>query len=69
MSTSPGPRPVWSTGDIAKRLGVGAEQARRIANRDDFPDPLFTHGTARFWGIADVEQWIREHRPEKTDTS
>jgi hypothetical protein len=56
---------VWSTGDIAERLGVGVEQARRIVNRPDFPGPLFRHGLARFWGIEDAERWIAEHRPDK----
>ncbi|KQC39237.1 AlpA family transcriptional regulator [Frankia sp. ACN1ag] len=63
--SSADPRPVWTTRDLAERLGVGAEQGRRIANRADFPPPLFMHGVTRFWGIDDVEQWITEHRPDK----
>jgi hypothetical protein len=56
---------VWTTSDIAERLGVGPEQGRRIANRSDFPLPRFLHGVTRFWAIDDVETWIKEHRPDR----
>ncbi len=62
------PEPLWTTADIAKRLGVSQERARQIANTDHFPAPRFRHGLARFWTIDDVEQWITEHRPDKPAT-
>ncbi|MEX5712756.1 DNA-binding protein [Parafrankia sp. FMc6] len=58
------PRPVWTTADIAKRLGVSAERARQLTHQPDFPPPAFTHGMARFWTIGDVEQWITKYRPD-----
>ncbi len=59
------PEPLWTTTDIAQRLGVSPAWARRLANSDDFPAPRFRHGLARFWTIDDVEAWIAEHRPDK----
>lgn len=60
---APEPIELWTTADIARRLGISQERARQLANGDDFPAPSFRHGLRRFWTIDDVEAWIAEHRP------
>jgi hypothetical protein len=60
------PEPLWTTADIARRLGLSQERARQIANSGGFPPPRFRHGLARFWVVADIEAWIAEHRPERS---
>ncbi len=61
----PEPVPLWTTSDVARRLGVSQERARQLANRPGFPAPSYRHGPSRFWLISDVERWIAEHRPDK----
>jgi predicted DNA-binding transcriptional regulator AlpA len=56
-----------NTSAIAERLGVSREWVRRLADRDDFPDPIQQVGRMRLWRSSDVERWIAENRPEKAD--
>jgi hypothetical protein len=64
----PEPVPLWTTADIARRLGLSQERARQLANSESFPTPSFRHGPSRFWLEDDVEAWIREHRPDQADS-
>lgn len=56
---------LYTTGDIADRLGVGRQQAYVLSRRRTFPEPWeeWSDGSA-VWLAADVEEWIRTHRPE-----
>ncbi|WBB82586.1 hypothetical protein O7606_02290 [Micromonospora sp. WMMD882] len=43
--------------------GVSRARAGVIASRRDFPQPYQTLRMGQVWLRADVETWIREHRP------
>lgn len=61
-------RKLWTTGDIAKRLGVTRQYALNITNdrRKHFPEPFDTlPGGVQVWLIEDVQEWIAAH-PEVT---
>lgn len=55
--------PLWTTGDIAKKLGITTERARQLSHRPDFPAPVQTVRHFRLWRVTDVEGWIARHRP------
>ncbi|MFG3710151.1 helix-turn-helix transcriptional regulator [Micromonospora sp. NPDC047730] len=57
------PRYLYGRGEIARRLGVSRQRAAEIIDRPDFPAPYDVLGMGAVWQIADVEAWIREHRP------
>lgn len=57
------PRHLYGRGEIARRLGVSRQRAAEIIDRADFPAPYDVLGMGAVWRIADVEAWIREHRP------
>jgi len=62
------PRKLYTTGDIADRLGVSRQRALQIANdrREDFPDPFDTlPGGVQVWLISEVEAWIHTNRPDR----
>jgi predicted DNA-binding transcriptional regulator AlpA len=63
-------RKLWTSGDVADRLGVSRQRALQIANdrREDFPAPFDElPGRIQVWLITDVEAWIAEHRPALND--
>ncbi|MDW5329836.1 hypothetical protein [Plantactinospora sp. KLBMP9567] len=54
--------------DVAEMLGgVSRTRATEITNRKTFPAPIDTvaSGKVRVWNRADVDAWIREHRPSQ----
>ncbi|TCJ32166.1 DNA-binding protein [Parafrankia sp. BMG5.11] len=55
--------PLWTTGDIAEKLGVTTERARQLSHRPDFPKPVQQARHYRFWRASDVQAWIARHRP------
>lgn len=55
--------PLWTTGDIAKRLGITTERARQLSHRTDFPEPVQTVRHFRLWRASEVQGWIARHRP------
>lgn len=60
-------RKLWTTGDIADRLGLTRQRANQLVNdrRQEFPAPFDTlPGSVQVWLITDVEAWIGKHRPE-----
>jgi predicted DNA-binding transcriptional regulator AlpA len=61
-------RKLWTTGDIAKRLGVTRQYALQIVNdrRRAFPEEFDTlPGRVQVWLIEDVEDWIaRNPQPQ-----
>lgn len=54
---------LWSTSDIARRLGVSRERARQLIASADFPAHEHETGRTRLWNPDLVERWIAEHRP------
>lgn len=62
------PRRLYTTGEIADRLGVSRQRALQIANdrRENFPEPFDTlPGGVQVWLIEPVEKWIMGHRPDR----
>lgn len=49
--------------EIAQRLGVGKSYARELALRKGFPDATRL-SMGLVWDAAEVEAWIRVHRPK-----
>jgi prophage regulatory protein len=59
---------LYTTGDIADRLGVTRQRAYQLANRKGFPEPFdVLAGPTPVWLIEDVEKWIAEHRHERAE--
>lgn len=55
---------LYTTGDIADRLGVTRQRAYAIANRKGFPDTYDEWpGELAVWDAAEVETWFRVNRP------
>lgn len=53
---------LYTTGDIADRLGVGRQRAYVLSRQRDFPEPYDEwDGSLAVWRVADIEAWIREH--------
>ncbi len=53
--------------EIRQRLGVSRQRAYIVINRRDFPAPWRELAMGNVWRSTDVEDWIREHRPEIAD--
>ncbi len=48
--------------------GVSRQRVYQITSRKDFPKPVATLAQGKVWRRADVERWIRERRPELSDS-
>lgn len=54
---------LWTTGDIADRLGVGRQRAYVLTRSRDFPEPYDEWpGGLAIWRVEDIEAWIRTSR-------
>lgn len=59
------PIPLMGTAEIRIRLGgISAQRVDAIAKKPTFPAPVAVLTMGRVWHRADVEAWIREHRPD-----
>jgi hypothetical protein len=56
---------LWTSKDIAERLGVSSERVRQLSHRADFPAPVGEVGHIRVWSADDIEAWITEYRPDQ----
>ncbi len=56
---------LYTTGDIAGRLGVSRQRAYAIVNRDGFPHSFDDLPGGSVWLVAEVETWIGVHRPAR----
>lgn len=59
------------TAEVAAILGVSPQQVHRLAQRDDFPEPVAELQAGRIWLKANIETWAREHadrRPGRPET-
>ncbi|MFI1991143.1 helix-turn-helix transcriptional regulator [Actinoplanes sp. NPDC020271] len=54
---------LYTTGDLAGRLGVSRQRAYAIANRDSFPESFDDLPAGSVWLVDEVEDWISVHRP------
>jgi predicted DNA-binding transcriptional regulator AlpA len=51
--------------EIRRMLGgVSRERVYQITTRQGFPLPLATLAMGKVWWLDEVEDWIREHRPD-----
>ncbi len=50
--------------EIEERLGVSRQRVQQLVSRPDWPAPYDELAMGKVWRIADVEAWIREHRPD-----
>jgi predicted DNA-binding transcriptional regulator AlpA len=56
--------------EIGKRLGgVSRERVYQITQRRTFPEPYQRLAMGFVWLAVDVEEWIRERRPELAEDS
>lgn len=55
------------TGEVRAMLGVSKQRAYQITRSKSFPDPVANLIQGPVWRRADVEGWIREHRPRQRD--
>ncbi|WP_066065580.1 AlpA family transcriptional regulator [Frankia sp. EI5c] len=53
---------LWTTADIARRLAISTERARRLCQRADFPRPVESAPFFDLWRASDVEAWLVEGR-------
>jgi prophage regulatory protein len=58
---------LMGAGEIRRRLGVSRQRAYQIITRKDFPDPYQLLEMGKVWNAADVERWIKQHRPHLDD--
>jgi len=47
--------------------GISKQRVYQITGRRGFPLPVAELAQGKVWNRADVEAWIREHRPELAD--
>jgi prophage regulatory protein len=50
--------------EIEDRLGVSRQRVHQLTSRPDWPAPYDELAMGKVWRIADVETWIRTHRPD-----
>jgi len=50
--------------EIEDRLGISRQRVQQLVARADWPEPFDELAMGKVWRIADVEAWIREHRPD-----
>jgi prophage regulatory protein len=54
---------LYTSGDIADRLGVGRQRAYTLSRQRSFPEPYDEWpGGLAVWTVADVEAWIKTSR-------
>jgi prophage regulatory protein len=52
--------------EIEERLGVSRQRVQQLIARPDWPAPYDELAMGKVWRIADVEAWVRRHRPDLT---
>lgn len=53
--------------EIADRLGVTRQRVQQLIGKSNWPEPFDVLAMGKVWWIKDVNDWIREHRPELAD--
>lgn len=60
---------LYGTSEIADRLGVTRQRAHVITRQKGFPEPYEELVMGSVWLVEDVEEWIREHRPDIAESA
>ncbi|HEY0700328.1 MAG TPA: hypothetical protein VGD43_21300 [Micromonospora sp.] len=47
--------------------GIRKQRVHVITSHRNFPEPVAVLAMGKVWLRADVEEWIRQHRPNRTD--
>lgn len=55
---------IMGPAEIQARLGISRQRTYIAINRRGFPEPRWRLKMGNVWLAADVEEWIRQHRPE-----
>jgi DNA-binding transcriptional MerR regulator len=56
----------YTTGDIAKAIGVGSSTIRAYHTRKLMPAPTGRIGTTPYWDAEDIEPWIEDRKKVPT---
>lgn len=55
--------------EIEARLGVSRQRVQQLIARPDWPKPYDELAMGKVWLIADVERWVKTHRPDEAPAS
>lgn len=55
---------LMGTAEISRRLGLSKQRTHQIVRERSFPEPAAVLTMGQVWQTADVEAWIRTHRPQ-----
>jgi prophage regulatory protein len=55
--------------EIRTLLGVSRQRAYQITQLESFPAPVAELASGGIWLAADVEDWVRVHRPDLRQAS
>jgi prophage regulatory protein len=58
---------LMGAGEIGDRLGVSRQRVQQLISKPDFPKPYDELQMGKVWRITDVEEWIRDKRPDLSD--
>jgi len=50
--------------EIAERLGVTRQRVQQLIAKPNWPEPFDVLAMGKVWWIKDIDDWIREHRPD-----
>ena len=50
--------------EIADRLGVTRQRVQQLIAKPNWPEPFDVLAMGKVWWIKDIDDWIREHRPD-----
>lgn len=50
--------------EIADRLGVSRQRVQQLTGKPNWPAPFDTLAMGKVWWVKDVEEWIRQNRPD-----
>lgn len=54
---------VYGHAELGERLRISRQRLAEITARPDFPEPIDHLRSGRVWLKADIERWIKKHRP------
>ena len=50
--------------EIADRLGVSRQRVQPLSGKANWPEPFDVLAMGKVWWIKDINDWIRQHRPD-----
>lgn len=60
-------RHLMGQAEIADRLGVSRQRVQQLSAKANWPEPFDTLAMGKVWWIKDIEEWVRNNRPELQD--